>query len=401
MSFHSESGRSVQPDEGMFESWTFNTPLHPGRGERRGAHLQIADELASERLKQDLFQRKAERPGGEIAIVDADWIIIAANDAWRRATAREALNGIIGIGSNFLDHCLAEAGLGIVEAEAICRGMQLIDSNATKQFRYSYRAGANGEQVDLVITRFDGMNGCYAVISRSNVGELSELRLVRRRLTRRLLRAQEEERRRVARDLHDTSAQHLVGISLSLARLQAYELPPEASELIADMGEMLHHFYRDLRGMSFLMHPPELEAGQLRNAVKLLCEGFVARSELGIDWRITGWGDPAPSTEAAIYRVLQEALGNVQKHAKAQSVKVRLALRRDAVVLIVRDDGVGIDLPLSGTGDPSRIGVGISGMIARVTELGGRLSVHSARQGTGTVVAAAIPARPPKIDFQA
>ncbi len=349
--------------------------------------------LAPDPLARHVFAAPIDRPGGEIAIVDSDWKVIATNEAWDQSTALEATRKRVGVGANLMDCCLDEARSGIVEAAAIAQGMRIISLDRARHFRHSYCVGSTGDKVDVVITRFDGVGACYAIVSRTNVAELTKLRTEQRRLTRRLLRAQEEERRRVARDLHDTSAQHLVGMSLSLARLQSLDLPPLAAGLVTDMSELLNHFYRDLRGMSFLMHPPTLEPGGLGQAVQSLCDGFGARSDLDVRCRVFTRGEPSICAEAAIYRLLQEALGNVQKHARAATVDVRLELRRNIVILVVRDDGIGIDVPLSGSGDHSRIGVGISGMFARVTELGGRLSVYSPGRGRGTVVAAAIPNR--------
>ena len=209
-----------------------------------------------------------------------------------------------------------------------------------------------------------------------------------------LLRAQEEERQRVARELHDTAAQFLVAMNLGLLHLQQIASEEAAQNIASELSNLLDHFHRDLRGLTYLLHPPELKRGGLYEAIETLSAGFAKRSGLAIDLRVYGnRTERSLTAESTIYRVVQEALSNIHKHAQASRVKIRLTVQRDVQFVVISDDGLGLRLPISGSNANCMLGVGIPGMIARVQELGGRLSVHDRRIGSGTVVAAAVPVR--------
>jgi signal transduction histidine kinase len=201
-------------------------------------------------------------------------------------------------------------------------------------------------------------------------------------LGRRLATAQEDERRRLARDLHDTVGQTLTGLSLAAAggRLE------QVRELADALGRELHEVAVRLR-------PTALDDIGLEAGVRALAADWSRRGGVPVEVQAAGLGEPRlpAEVESVLYRVVQEALTNAAKHARATSVSVVVGRREGEAVAVVEDDGVGFDpdaLPPPPAGRPG--GLGLLGMRERVALLGGVLEVESA-PGAGTTVYARIP----------
>uniref|UniRef100_A0A832I0W2 histidine kinase n=1 Tax=Eiseniibacteriota bacterium TaxID=2212470 RepID=A0A832I0W2_UNCEI len=194
-------------------------------------------------------------------------------------------------------------------------------------------------------------------------------------LTRLLLRAQEDERRRIARELHDEAGQVLTAVKI--------ELDLEGRK---DASEMVGRALDQVRNLSNLLRPTVLDDLGLSPALRRLVEDFARRTQIAA----TLEGDGAlpaldPEVQVAIYRVVQEALTNVARHARARAAWVRLAAEGDRVRLTVEDDGLGL------AGEPTPH-LGMLGMRERVTELGGTFTVEG-RPGAGVRIAATLPRR--------
>jgi PAS domain S-box-containing protein len=213
-------------------------------------------------------------------------------------------------------------------------------------------------------------------------------------LSFRLLRLQDEERRRIARDLHDGLAQHLMAASLNLARLN--KLPPasreERSAILAETREIVSDCARQIRSLSYLLHPPLLDELGLASAIEEYAEGFGQRTGIRLEVDLQpGLGRLLQETETALFRILQESLGNIQKHSGSDTASIRLASSGDRVTLEISDQGKGIPGHELHT-DAARshtLGVGILGMRERMRQLGGRLEISSS--GRGTTVRAVLP----------
>jgi two-component system NarL family sensor kinase len=162
--------------------------------------------------------------------------------------------------------------------------------------------------------------------------------------------------------------------------------------LIDEMGSLLDDFHQRIRGITYVLHPPELEDGGLCPALKSLCEGLARRTSFKIDLRIHGdCLSRKDRSEAVAYRVIQEALTNVLRHAQSTFVQVRLCLRAETVLLVVRDDGVGLRNQPKGHGGNLELGVGIAGITARVCKLGGQFVFRDAHGQSGAFLAAVLP----------
>lgn len=192
-----------------------------------------------------------------------------------------------------------------------------------------------------------------------------------------LLDAAESERRRVGRELHDSTAQHLVAIDLGLGALQR-RLPSLSDadvRTFRDLRASLSAAQREIRAFSYLLHPPLLKRRGLIDTLRRFVEGFSRRAGLELDLRTPLRSRTLPEdVEVALFRVTQEALMNVYRHAGARRVRVELVLKKNAAVVEVEDDGVGMADAVPG--------VGITGMRARLAQLGGRLTLTPLLVGT-------------------
>jgi len=210
------------------------------------------------------------------------------------------------------------------------------------------------------------------------------------RLSSRLMTAQDEERRRFARDLHDGIGQELAAAKIMLDGLLNHPLV-KREEAIAEASGIVERAIQQVRSMSHLLHPPLLDEGGLLSALRWFLEGVTDRSgiETSLDLQPVSFPRLAPQLERTIFRIVQEALTNVFRHSQAHKVAVALSHRESNLLLTVQDDGVGISEQIAQL-RPGSIGVGIGGMRERTRELGGELRIANANPGT--VVEVMIPA---------
>ena len=206
-------------------------------------------------------------------------------------------------------------------------------------------------------------------------------------LVARLQRLQDEERRNIARELHDSVGQLLAGISMNLGALQnsASSLSPSLSKMLDDSATMVAQVTKEIRTISHLLHPPLLGIAGLCSAIRWYVDGFSERSKIRVELEIPQEAGPLSSeAEIALFRVVQECLTNVYRHSGCDSCAIKLERNEEWLSLEIRDSGKGI--PELAT---TRTGVGIRGMKERVRHLGGSLEVIS--NGSGTAVVARVP----------
>jgi signal transduction histidine kinase len=212
---------------------------------------------------------------------------------------------------------------------------------------------------------------------RKKVSELDESKrivelrtLELQKLSAEALRVQDQERRRLARDLHDDLGQKLVSAKMSMPKVPGTEDTPQTiDEAIATV-----------RNLSDRLHPPLLDETGLQAALHWFIEGLAKRSGLKITLALTPQTFPrlAEDIETAIFRVVQECLTNVYRHAKSQSARVEIERQFDWIIVRIRDYGIGVPHAAS----TPRMGVGISGMRERLRQFGGELTVIRAEPGT-------------------
>jgi two-component system, NarL family, sensor kinase len=217
-----------------------------------------------------------------------------------------------------------------------------------------------------------------------------------RQLSARLLQLQDEERRRIARDLHDITGQKIAVLSMSLDRLARLteQRKPEAKDSIKESRDIVTQIGEEIRTLSYILHPPLLDECGLASAVHWYAEGFQKRSGIKLEVEVDSDLPRLPAdAETTLFRVVQESLTNVHRYSGSSSAKIRISKTSGEVLLEVIDYGHGIK---TGTArgkldGPAPLGVGIPGMRERLHQLGGDLSVDFGT--TGTRVMATLPIR--------
>ena len=209
---------------------------------------------------------------------------------------------------------------------------------------------------------------------------------VAREAVRRVVQAQELERRRLARELHDETGQALTSILLGLKPLEEALADHPTLAALAELREHVVSALQDVRRLAVELRPAVLDDFGLVSALERLTDSFAEQKEIRVDFHSALGETRLPSeVETTLYRVVQEALTNIVKHANAQSVSISIARRGSSVAAVVEDDGEGFD-PRK-TRDE---GIGLLGMRERLALLDGRLEVES-RPGAGTTVVAEVP----------
>jgi two-component system, NarL family, sensor kinase len=229
-----------------------------------------------------------------------------------------------------------------------------------------------------------------------------------RSLSARLLQVQDEERRRLARDLHDNTGQEIAFVVLSLDRIvkQLQKSDPDAAKTLGDSVTWVRKIESEIRTLSYLLHPPLLDEMGLASALGWFIDGFVKRTAIEVDLEVPEDLPRLPSAhEIALFRIVQEGLTNVFRHSGSLTARVCVSLVEDSIQLSIEDRGKGFN-SIAAAASPTP-GVGIQGMRGRLEQLGGHLDLVSGRDGSQVVATlplqpredgalAAMPAREPR-----
>jgi two-component system, NarL family, sensor histidine kinase UhpB len=208
----------------------------------------------------------------------------------------------------------------------------------------------------------------------------------------RIVAAQEDERRRVSRELHDQTGQSLAALIVGLEALKASvaESPP-ALDRVRELQELANRLSQEVHSLAWELRPPALDDLGLHTALERYVERWSERSHVAVDWHSDGFSRRLPSeVETTLYRVVQESLTNVLKHAQASRVSVILRVAADSVMAIVEDNGRGFDAEAAVRAPQHRLG--LLGMRERVWLVNGTLHIESV-PGQGTTLYARIPLR--------
>ena len=226
---------------------------------------------------------------------------------------------------------------------------------------------------------------------RAEIGQREEAEKFRQDVVRRIATAQEDERLRLSRELHDQVGQHLAALMLGLNSLETYLFgSPPAAEILAKLQSLTETIGREIHALAVQLRPTVLDDLGLVRALTNYIEGWSERSAIKADFHPGGLEEARLGSEVEItlYRIVQEALTNVVKHAKASRVSVVLNRRDHEIVAVIEDDGRGFDPEAQKTS--GRKGLGLLGMQERAGQLGGCVSIES-NPGHGTTVFVRIP----------
>lgn len=380
------------------------TALHDAAGQLQG-YIKITRDISErKRAEEELLQREelmdsfwAASPMG-LAILDLDFRFLRINGALAAMTGQTASACL---GKNVAEVLgeLAPQMQGWLQ-EVVVTGAPMLN----RELR-GPRRGEDGEPVCWVSSYFPVLNQegkaqqigalMLDISERVKAEELlRESEDTLRRLSGQLLRLQDEERRRIARELHDSIGQCLVAIKINLENL-AGQIPaqnPRAAKALEDTRVAADQCLTDTRTISHLLHPPLLDRLGLPSALRSFVEGFAQRSGIQVQLDIAPDFLRLPADfETALFRIVQESLTNIHRHSGSSTAEIRLALDAEYLSLEVSDQGRGIPRERLHVcnGNKSAAGVGIAGMRERVQQLGGRLVVES--RGRGTTVRAVLP----------
>ena len=230
-----------------------------------------------------------------------------------------------------------------------------------------------------------------------------------RNLSAKVLRIQDEERRRIARDLHDGVGQTLTGALLAVSQAASCPepLPTSCQSGLRDVEGLLQQAVQEVRTVSHLLHPPLLDESGLLSAVRWYSEGFSKRSGIKLTLELDEQTDRfGPDVETGLFRIIQEALTNVHRHSQAEAVHIKITSRKGRLTLSIQDDGKGIPSDVLQMAPSGSQGVGLSSMQERSALLGGTFAVETNSRGTLIVVSIPLQIRKapatnyPRLDYR-
>ncbi|MCR5878822.1 sensor histidine kinase [Phenylobacterium sp. J367] len=309
--------------------------------------------------------------GQAMALLDEAGAIVAVNAAWRGVMLAQGFGGRAGdVGQSYADVCrrLSPA----LDSAAFRDSLADVLAGRATSLTHPY-AGESRRQREIRITPITLGPAALFVVTDDEVRRPAG---AGPSAPEDLLAAQEEERLRISMELHDSTSQHLVALALGLARLRRLVGGAGALDVMEDMSTAIGEVVKEIRVLSYLTRPAALAPGDLEGAIRAFVRGFATRTGLTAELRARGRFECAsPAVQHAVYRIVQEALANVYRHAGATRVEVELESDDELVSLRVADDGQGV--PALRAGDPQAFqpGVGVAGMHTRAAQLGGRLDI--------------------------
>lgn len=331
----------------------------------------------------DTFQQIIDGLPQQIALVDEDWTIVAVNPAWTKTAGLYGYDQLTP-GTNYLAFCDEVAAQGHNPAGIAAKGIRDMKRNGAPSFSFVYvgKDRWEGYAFQLCVKRIEVARKTMYIVTRYDVTELVRLRQMREEFSHSLIEHQDEERRRMAREVHDSTMQLLASLGLSLGQIRRSPDPEATADIVDEMQDLLGQVQRELRAFAFLAHPPAVSELGLATAMRQLAGGFARRTGLNIEVQADEPQSLSPAAQVAVFRMVQEALSNVHRHAQAANVAIGLHQRRSILHVAVTDDGIGMPAKL-------RIGVGLSSMRERIEEIGGRLMIRAAKPGT--ILMASVP----------
>jgi len=237
------------------------------------------------------------------------------------------------------------------------------------------------------------IRGCVEVLR--DITDRRRAEDAHRQLSAQLLSAQDDERRRIALELHDSTAQTLAALAMNLARLnlEADSLQVQAREVLSESLQLANRCMQEIRDFSYFLYPPTLDEYGLASALQWYTEGFARRSGIRVELNLPeDLCRLSKEAETALFRIVQECLTNIQRHSGSPIARIRIVQEPEALVLEVADEGRGLVTQPQETGQAaSRTGLGLMGMKERMRHLGGHFEVKS--NSPGTIIRASLPRR--------
>jgi two-component system, NarL family, sensor kinase len=274
----------------------------------------------------------------------------------------------------------------VIKQEQLAAAFERAEASERERMRVEQQLRAANERLDQKIQERTSELACANQLLHREIQRRVQTEEMLRRLSARILTLQDEERRRLGRELHDSAGQMLAALHINFGVMaQQVRDNPVLATKVADSAALTDQVISEIRTLSYLLHPPMLDEAGLASAVEWYVKGFSERSKIAVTVEI----DPAlprfpMDVETAIFRIVQEALVNIHRHSGSRTAHIALQSNATGVLLTIRDGGRGIPMRIlenleDGGAD---IGVGIGGMRERARQLGGHIEIRSANPGT-------------------
>jgi PAS domain S-box-containing protein len=361
------------------------------------AGLQLAQKHREEReldRSQQLLQSTLDAFSNHIVILDDQGTIIAVNQSWRRFVEQSGFAGTgYGIGSKYLDFVIRS---GDPEPAAAGRGLAEVLEGQVEGFRRLYPCATPGARrwFQLQVNPFTQSEKKRFLVVQEDVTEFKMAQEAQLDIDNRILQSREEERRKIARELHDSTVQKILGVVLNLTGIKTLLNNGEkrVQHLLTETLSLGQECMQELRSISYLLRPPLPAGHDFLPALNSYIDGFCKRSGIRVNLVLPAHTGRMPANvENALFRVVQETLSNIHRHSQSATATVLLHKNEEQVILEVKDKGKG--MPSPETAIYRTTAGGLAGLEERVHELGGSLSIKSANPGTA--VKAAIPLNGP------
>lgn len=399
-------------DDGPHTSIVSKFPLYGGDGKPYalcGITTDITWRKIAEKALQasDAFTRAILNSlSAHVCVLDKEGVIVKTNDAWKEFACRNSDRGvpIIDVGQNYLEVCRRASATGDSTAQAILGGIESVLGGSQPSFSTEYPCHSPEEERWFLMRVTPLKDSEGVVISHTDISrririgvaleqhvlKLGEKQKELESLTAKLIKAQEEERKRIARELHDDFNQRLAALSVALETMERTPITPlePTARQLAEIRIQVGQLSDDLHDLAYRLHPSLLEHVGLEVAVRDHLAEFAKRTGLPVTFTAREVPETLSSEVATnLFRVMQESLQNVSKHAQATGVTVRLSGSSKGIGLSVRDNGKGFNH--ENKQDRAK-GLGLVSMEERARGLGGFLRIHSMPKA-GTKVCAWIP----------
>lgn len=281
---------------------------------------------------------------------------------------------------------LHEPARKITKNETLAAAFEEVEASERGAMKLEQELRAANEQLDLRIQERT------SELTRANErlhGEIArrmQTEDMLRKLSARILTLQDEERRRLGRELHDSAGQMLAALHINLGVIaQRTQQDPILAAKVADTAALADQVISEIRTLSYLLHPPMLDEAGLASAVEWYVRGFSERSKIAVNIQIDPGLPRFPmEVETAIFRIIQESLVNIHRHSGSRTAFISLRANAAGAALTIRDEGCGIpeEILKNFEEGAANMGVGMGGMRERARQLGGSIEIRSAHPGT-------------------
>ena len=355
------------------------------------ANRQLMLDLA-EQMKAEQALRNSENQLRALFDNSLDAIIVT-DDRRRLVDANPSACALLGLSNEMLGELTFDEFVPVDRREDLERDWETFLKEGEQRGECELRRCDGSPRAAEFSSKANFLPGRH-VSSLRDISERKKAEASLRQLSQRLLKLQDEERRRIARELHDSTGQCLAAVKMNLdtVKKEAGKLGPAARKALEGSLSLSGKCADDVRTLSYLLHPPLLDEVGLVPALRWYTEGFAQRSGIKIDLdlpqELTAFSQDVAT---AMFRIVQESLTNIHRHSESPTARIRLASEKNHIILEVTDEGRGIspDALAGPDGGIGTLGVGIAGMRELVRQLGGKLQIMPG--DPGTVVRASLP----------